>query len=463
MEATIFPANEAPAPPKDPTQPSRKTKKAWRKNVDISEVTGGLDKARDEIRQTGSHTFADLPSEALFQTDTTGSARSKEQWAKVPHTPLKADEIVGARSKVPAIGTRRRACGEVTNGSIPSKRKKGGVSRAELERLKKFAYTDGKATEGDIVQQAQGATYDPWAEAAGPGNPPHSLSFIEPPKSWREPVTLRRAPSAMTKSGKPAPNLRRPASGRSYNPSFPEWQTLVDRAGEKEISSEKERQEKMEKEKEHEARAEDVARQLERLERDAAEAGISDYESEWEGFQSEIDEEGSRTLIAKRPPQRKTPAERNRVIRRKKAEAWERHEAKGREKEKQERRIEEIKKEMERIRRDQSLREWEGFESEAESLDDFEAEENVLKRKRRSRTSIPYAPLDLLLEDDLQDSLRRLKPEGNLLRDRFRNLIIQGKMEARRPVVQPKKPRRDVTEKWTYKDWKLPGSETMKA
>jgi hypothetical protein len=32
-------------------QPSRKGKKAWRKNVDITEVQGGLERLRDEIVQ----------------------------------------------------------------------------------------------------------------------------------------------------------------------------------------------------------------------------------------------------------------------------------------------------------------------------------------------------------------------------------------------------------------------------
>lgn len=69
--------------------------------------------------------------------------------------------------------------------------------------------------------------------------------------------------------------------------------------------------------------------------------------------------------------------------------------------------------------------------------------------------SIPEAPLELVLPDELQDSLRALRPEGNLLGDRFRNLLVNGKIEARKPIFQPKKPKRELTEKWSYKDWKL--------
>ncbi|KAI7261183.1 hypothetical protein KC352_g10019, partial [Hortaea werneckii] len=41
------------APPATYAQPSRKGKKAWRKNVDISHITSGLDDVRNEIIQGG--------------------------------------------------------------------------------------------------------------------------------------------------------------------------------------------------------------------------------------------------------------------------------------------------------------------------------------------------------------------------------------------------------------------------
>jgi nucleolar protein 53 len=63
--------------------------------------------------------------------------------------------------------------------------------------------------------------------------------------------------------------------------------------------------------------------------------------------------------------------------------------------------------------------------------------------------------LEVVLPDELQESLRMLKPEGNLLGDRFRNLVVQGKLEARKPVWQSKKAKREYTEKWTYKDFKI--------
>lgn len=70
--------------------------------------------------------------------------------------------------------------------------------------------------------------------------------------------------------------------------------------------------------------------------------------------------------------------------------------------------------------------------------------------------SVPERSLELVLPDELQESLRLLRPEGNLLKDRFRSILVRGKVETRKPISQPKKARRTYTEKWTYKDFKVP-------
>lgn len=70
-------------------------------------------------------------------------------------------------------------------------------------------------------------------------------------------------------------------------------------------------------------------------------------------------------------------------------------------------------------------------------------------------TSLPEAPLEVVLPDELRDSLRLLKPEGNLLKDRFLSMMLQGKVEARRQIPYAKQKKYTVSEKWSYKDWKL--------
>jgi len=78
-----------------------------------------------------------------------------------------------------------------------------------------------------------------------------------------------------------------------------------------------------------------------------------------------------------------------------------------------------------------------------------------LRRRKLGKIALPEKDLELVLPDELQDSLRLLKPEGNLLKDRYRNLLIRGKVESRRPISFAKKTKRKSTEKWTHKDFML--------
>ncbi|KAI7618970.1 hypothetical protein KC343_g8901, partial [Hortaea werneckii] len=94
---------------------------------------------------------------------------------------------------------------------------------------------------------------------------------------------------------------------------------------------------------------------------------------------------------------------------------------------------------------------------EESSADEEETVDPQLQRRRFGQLPIPAAPLEVVLPDELQDSLRRLKPEGDLMAERYRNLLVNGKLEVRRKrdKEQWAKPKRESTEKWSYKDWAL--------
>ncbi|CAG8484571.1 8492_t:CDS:10 [Diversispora eburnea] len=64
------------SPVKKSTRPSRKGKKAWRKNVDITDIEETLDGIRAEERLLGGK-IQDIPSEKLFFLDTKGDAQEK--------------------------------------------------------------------------------------------------------------------------------------------------------------------------------------------------------------------------------------------------------------------------------------------------------------------------------------------------------------------------------------------------
>lgn len=86
------------------------------------------------------------------------------------------------------------------------------------------------------------------------------------------------------------------------------------------------------------------------------------------------------------------------------------------------------------------------------SADDNDEE---LRRRQLGRLKLPEKDLELVLPDELEDSLRRLRPEGNLLKDRYRSLLLRGKVEARRRIPFRKQAKTKLTEKWAYKDFSI--------
>lgn len=450
------------------SQPSRKTKKAWRKNIDLEDVTSGLDSARDELRITGgAGLLADVPTDTLFQTDTAGDVGVQRKAIK-EHGRLRVDEILAERSKIPSVSAKKRPGDERTTDGILVKRRKtgGGVSQKEYERLRQVAF--GRNASTQITRRSDGEDdadghipdlHDPWAapQTLEVVKTPTADDWIVPPPKKKAPATLRHAPIPLTVSGKAPSHVSKPSAGSSYNPSAPDWLSALDKAGADEVTAEKRRVALAAAEAEREAR---VAKAGEEAERDANAlsdaVGMSEYESEWEGFQSEVDE----AALKQKRPQRKTVAERNKVKRRKEKEALERHEKRMKARDEQERRIDEMRRELVKADGQHAKKMVAKIDSGHPTSDsdaDSDHEAGVsLKKRRFGARQIPEAPLELVLPDELEDSLRRLKPEGNLLNERFRNMIVQGRVEARpKPVGQVRKKRVKSTEKWSHKDWTL--------
>ncbi|KAK5165285.1 uncharacterized protein LTR77_009383 [Saxophila tyrrhenica] len=423
-------------------QPSRKGKKAWRKNVDLTEVHQGLDTTRDEIIKTGG-VIAEKPADQLFATDVSGDAEiSKLQHGKKL---LKADEILAQRSAVPGLDGKKRKAAEPA--VVPNKKQKNGefVSRRELERLR--AVADG--ANGGLTVEDQ-AEHDPWAQPVVKTDP--QLSFLEDVKPAHEPKTLKHAPKALTANGKRIPNIRKPDAGKSYNPLVDDWSALFEREGAAAVEAEKERLATEAQAEAKEARALDEAAKVDAAEKlEYATDYDSAWESEWDGFQSEAEE----AHLQKQRP-RKTPTERNKVKARKEREAKEVHERKAKAREMQEKRISQIAKEVsakDKARRAHTMALQPADNGPSDSED--EGKDVQLQRLRYGKVAVPDAPLEVVLPDELEDSLRRLKPEGNLMQERYRNMLVSGKVEARKRKWQHKQAKKTRSEKWSYKDWQL--------
>jgi nucleolar protein 53 len=421
--------------PKQHKQPSRKGKRAWRKNVDITSVQQGLESLREETRQGGP--MAEKPSDELFTIDTAGSEEIKKKH-KLPK-PLKADQILAERSAVPAVDSRKRPHSKIGDGIIDpvSKRqRKEWVSKKEVQRLKhsisKQSHLDTEGNEGGVT-----AEFDLWSQAPEENTTVTSQDeYVPKPTPKVAPPTIKQAPLAMTATGEAIKAIQDPDAGTSYNPSFEAWDDLLNREGAKEVEAEEVRQQRSLEAAEKEARIAAIAAADDR-------EAHSDYESAWEGFETDNDEQ---TLKRKRP-ERKTPAQRNKIKRRQREEQTRRHEVAMGKKQKQSEQVAiALIKASESQDVAPTVTEADGKEASAETR---------LRRRKLGTIAIPQKPLELVLPDELQESLRRLRPEGNLMSDRFRNLLVNGKIESRKPVVQARKKRVKMTEKWSYKDFEI--------
>ena len=196
--------------------------------------------------------------------------------------------------------------------------------------------------------------------------------------------------------------------------------------GKKEIELERRRQDQAAIQAEKQVRIAASAAEAQRAE----DAG---NESAWEGFETET--EGVES-ISKKKARRKTPAEQNKAKRKLEAARLAKHEAKRRLKE-----ASATKAVLTKVSDDTALT--------ANKL-------GLSRRRHVLSAAIPPEKLELVLPEELQDSLRRLRPEGNLLNDRFRQILLNGKMEARKPIQHPPRRRKvTLTEKWAYKDFDL--------
>ena len=349
------------------------------------------------------------------------------------------DEILAQRSAIPAVLTQKRPRG-VTDGILEPRHKKykaDYVSPAERERLRRRAYR------GDLYQQEVDhivPAWDPWAETEE--NSSSKTTFVAKTRPIRAPKTISEAPISLLASGQILPAVLKPKAAQSYNPDFEDWKAAIDAEGEKEMVEEQARLKAAAEEAELQARR--VAAQTQ-TERDP----LLDDASEWEGFESEYEEDAE--WLMKKRPERKTPAQRNKAKRRKEEERQQKHQAKLKARDAQLKRIQDLVKDVamssDTVEDDVVV---------SEISDEAGIDDDQLRKKRYGKLRVPKKDLELVLPDELQDSLRALKPEGNLLKERFRNMMVSGRIEARPQKRQPgKKAKTKVTEKWAYKDFTI--------
>ncbi|BEI83808.1 hypothetical protein CcaverHIS002_0404120 [Cutaneotrichosporon cavernicola] len=217
------------AAPAQPKQSSRKGKKAWRKNVDITAVEAGLEAARAEERLTGG-TVETRSNDALFTIDTEGDvAMTQQVRRKREKKPLRSLAVLHERSAVPSLTSRAKAA------VAPKK-----ISSTEKKRLRRTALkaeAEGHGTAASSMKATDTANlHDPWVAEKVAGLPggwgDEGVVKIKP----KAPETLTRQREIRREVDATQLDAELPRAGVSYNPSAPAHAALLEAAIAEEMS-----------------------------------------------------------------------------------------------------------------------------------------------------------------------------------------------------------------------------------
>ncbi|WVW81267.1 hypothetical protein I302_103258 [Kwoniella bestiolae CBS 10118] len=406
-------------------QSSRKGKKAWRKNIDITVEEGALERGREEERVTGG-SVASKSNNDLFTVDVTGDVEVGKR-ARRAHKPLRSLSILSERSAVPSLTSKP------TSSTSSSKKTKSHVSSAEKERLRRIArrstaHPDERVTSADIRKLDPNETKDVWQaekEVRVKGGFGEE-TIIK--KQVKLPTTLAKQREIYLNSQvENGIHLEIPKGGVSYNPTLESHQSLINDALKEEMELQK--------------REEESAKQIEERGGVVENRRVNWVPSEFaEGMvvgpgeideDEESDEEGE--VVAKKQSKRKTTAQRNKALRQKMAQQAAAAELEKRKLVKSVASVAAYKKEVERKMQEQREKERIAKLAKAQK-----AKMGVQEGEKVGKYRLNRKRVEVQLGEDLAESLRQVKPEGNLFKDRFLALQKRALIEPRVPVL-PKK------------------------
>ncbi|KAG0270765.1 hypothetical protein BGZ95_001551 [Linnemannia exigua] len=440
---------------------SRKGKKAWRKNVDITDVEQNLDELRAEERTTGGKVHQKT-NDALFMMDTQGDGKTQKELRK--NRPLKMDEILAERSKIPAVSGRHKAVTTSTPLNANSKAN-AKISKAEKARLldmikrrtsaSLFAPVNkplGRSGMTDAVKAA--GRFDVWGseeqqeqEQESKDDSDNDSSDVDMIGDFVGEIVTKvavKAPRSFKQKQKVSlPAVKEAHPGASYNPTMQDHQGLLRLAHNEELRILHQREtidNKLAYPKELDAM----------VAFDDQTGGLLEDSNDEEEDEEEEDEEGEGKEDAPKTKKKgkKSIAERNRLARA----------AETAKKEAEIKRHKELIKQTNRVKDIMKTVEEEEAEMEAKRLENEQKKEEKEKAgmKRVGRFNIPKERIHVQLQDELADSLRQLKPEGSLMKDRFQSFVERNLIEPRVPVAKRRRYRLKTYEKHSYKRFDNP-------
>ena len=440
-------------------QSSRKGKKAWRKNIDLTDIESSLENKRQQEITHGTADISSLKDNALFEVDVEGNNVLKEKLIKRNQIKknLKSTEILEAIKTNSKVGILQHH--KIASQNEKSKKKVQGVSKKELNRLMALAgRTPGESVAKNTLAKdglVRSGSNDLWGEdkyandaskikkICLPSGIQHEVTskadipeelFTYSTTSWtlpaNKPTTLDRAPIQVKE------HTDMPHAGKSYNPDNKEWSGLL------------EKEYKLEQVKEDRRIALQEYRERIRYLMDTIEDNEEESSSEEDEVEEEEEEEEDGVIRLSV----------NEVVKNKKKTKYQRNKAKKhQEKVKIQQELKKLKEHVKKLENFEEIEEDVKIDHEMKKLlkqQVTKVEKKNKKHRLGTKFSVMEDTLEVKFKDELSDSLRKLKPEGNLLYDTVRKLQSSGKIESRVHVKRGRRYKQKITEKWTYKDFK---------
>ena len=260
VKLKMVPAGEEVGAPKV-NRASKKNKKSWRKNVDMTAVNQLLEERRFDERTGGS--LAEQPDSALFTVDSGGGAgdqpagrnrkavRPLRCFANLAGLPG-AKDPVGLRNTTKTPEQRENP---IVTAQRERKIKAGRISKKHQARVqdRQTALDKKEATKVErLTRRRTVFDRDLWAEQEEDKKSLPSLEWVGKEAVLQAALGTRgspataefrpRATGSLASSGSRLPAVEVPGSGASYNPSLAEHQDLLWQAAMVEINKEKEQQ-----------------------------------------------------------------------------------------------------------------------------------------------------------------------------------------------------------------------------
>ncbi|KAJ3334222.1 hypothetical protein HDU76_006594 [Blyttiomyces sp. JEL0837] len=408
---------------------SRKGKKAWKKNIDITDLESQLDQLRSEERLGGK--LYERDNESLFVIDKGGDQKVRE---KLKHKVLKIDQILKPQSAVVAPVTSRKASTvKITAQSASGVSKVKLASKAVTAKIKKMAEAkkmqpNAGSKKAEEASKKRPAIDDPWAEPKAE-DLPNPDDYLERMKV--RPVKKPKLPEERPQN---IPAIKTPLPGASYNPTFEDHQHILQTALDIEL----------EKEAKKEKLAKKLAYppELDNLDDETFFASDDEDEDEEQAPEADDTADAKDAAAKKKENARKTKAQRNKEKARKQKEREEQERLQQQQLGNQIKRIRELAKEMESNEKELAKK--------AQARSD-KAEQKVTGPQKLGPNPFKPQLIEIKLSEELSDSLRTLKPEGNLFKDRLLSLQERSIIETRVPVGKRQRWKKKETERHEFK------------